>query len=144
MKKAKIILIIAGFMLFGFGISIPNVYAADKTINVKVVVNPDFWNSKITFPNGNKAEISGIGVVILDKGLPQVFKTLTPGQNELSFTYTGPEGSDYQIKLPFLAGPGASVYQTIDKVNNNGQTLTYTIGVDTSIRPLTIELVQQQ
>lgn len=142
MKKIKMALVLAGLMLFFGGICLPNAYAADKTLTVKITVEQDFWNNRITFPNGNKAEINGIGVVVLDKGLPQVFKTLTPGQNELSFAYTGPEGSDYQIKIPFLAGPGASVYQTIEKITNNGQTLSYTIGADT-IRPLKIEFVQQ-
>lgn len=143
MKRFKILFILTGLMLFVFAISVPNVHAADKTISVKIAINPDFWNSKITFPNGNKTEISGIGIIVLDKGIPQVFKTLTTGQNDLSFTYTGEEGADYQIKIPFWAGPGNPVYQTIEKVKNNGQTLTYTIGVDTSIRPLTIELMQQ-
>lgn len=143
MKKAKIILILAGLMLFSLGVCAPNAYAADKTLSVKVIVNQDFWNSKITFPNGNKAEINGIGIVILDKGLPQIFKTLTPGQTALDLSYTGVEDSDYQIKIPFWAGPGALVYQTVEKVKNNGQTLTYTIGADTSIRPLTIERTQQ-
>lgn len=143
MRKPKIIFIVAGFMLLGLGMYAPNVYAADKTLSVKIIVNPDFWNSKITFPNGNKAEINGIGVVVLDKGLPQIFKTLTSGQNELTFNYTGVKGADYQIKIPFLAGPSALAYQTVEKVQNNGQTLTYTIGVDTSIRPLTIERVEQ-
>lgn len=143
MRKTKTILILAALMMFVLGISAPNAYAADKTISVKIAVNPDFWNSKITFPNGNKAEISGIGIVLLDKGVPQVFKTLTPGQNELSFTYTGAEDSDYQVKIPFWAGPGTPVYQTIEKFKNSGQALTYTIGVDTSIRPLKIELAQQ-
>ncbi|MEN6411767.1 MAG: hypothetical protein ABFC84_03250 [Veillonellales bacterium] len=142
MKKTKLVLLLAGFMLLVLGIYTPNAYAADKTVTVKVSVNPDFWNSRITFPNGNKAEISGIGVALLDKGLPQVFKTLTTGQNELSFTYTGPEDSDYQIKIPFLAGPGASVYQQIEKITNNGQTLVYTIGLET-IRPLKLECTQQ-
>lgn len=143
MRKTKMALILAGLMLFVFGIYAPNVYAADKTLTVRIVVDSDFWHSKITFPNGNKAEVSGIGVALLDKGLPQIFKTITPGQNELTFTYTGAEGSDYQLKMPFLAGPGASVYQTVVKLKNSGQTLTYTIGVDTSIRPLTIGVVQQ-
>lgn len=125
-----------------FGITAPHTYAADKTLTVKVLIHSEFWNNKITFPNGNKATISGIGVALLDKNLPQVFKTLTPGQNELTFTYTGAEASDYQIKIPFLAGPGPAVYQTIEKVTNDGQTLTYTIGVDT-IRPLTLERAQQ-
>lgn len=143
MKTAKIALILAGVMFFVLGVFAPNVYAADKTVTVKVIVNQGFWDSKVTFPNGNKAEINGIGVVVLDKGLPQIFKTLTPGQNELTFEYTGLEGSDYQIKIPFLAGPGASVFQIMEKFRNDGQTLTYKIGVDTSIRPLTIELTQQ-
>lgn len=143
MKKLKMIFILAGLLLFVLVMDAPNVYAADKTLSVKIIVNPDFWNGKITFPNGNKAEINGIGVVVLDKGLPQIFKTLTPGQNELTFNYTGVEGAEYQIKIPFLGGPSALVYQTVEKVINNGQTLTYTIGVDTSIRPLTIDLVQQ-
>lgn len=143
MRKTKMTLVLAGLMLFVLGMYAPNAYAADKTPTVKIIVNPDFWNSKITFPNGNKAAINGIGVVLIDKGLPQIFKTLTSGQNELAFTYTGAESSDYQIKILFLADPNTSVYQTIEKLKNNGQTLTYTIGVDTSIRPLTIELVQQ-
>ncbi|MPM27520.1 hypothetical protein SDC9_74032 [bioreactor metagenome] len=143
MRFFRMTLLLAGLMLAGLGVSAPNAYAADKTVTVKVIVNQDFWNSKVTFPNGNKAEINGIGVVVLDKGLPQVFKTLTPGQNELTFDYTGAEGSDYQIKIPFLAGPGASVYQIIEKFTNNGQTLMYTLGVDTSIRPLTIERAQK-
>lgn len=142
MKTAKIALILAGVMFLVLGVFAPNAYAADKTFTVKVIVNQDFWDSKVTFPNGNKAEINGIGVVVLDKGLPQVFKTLTPGQNELTFDYTGIEGSDYQIKIPFLAGPGASVFQIMEKFKNTGQTLIYTIGVDTTIRPLTIELTQ--
>lgn len=143
MRKIKMTFVLAGLMMFVLGIYGPNVYAADKTLSVKIIVNPDFWNSKVTFPNGNKAEINGIGVVVLDKGIPLIFKTLTPGQNELAFNCTGVEGADYQIKIPFLAGPSALVYQTVEKFKNNGQTLTYTIGVDTSIRPLTIELAQQ-
>lgn len=143
MRKIKMSIVLAGLMLFVLGICAPNAYAANKTLDVRIIVNPDFWDSKVTFPNGNKAVINGIGIVLLDKGIPQIFKTLAPGQNELSFTYTGAEGADYQIKVPFLAGPGAAVYQTIEKIENNGQTLTYTIGVDTSIRPLTTELVQQ-
>jgi len=143
MRNSKMVLVLVGLMLFVLGIYTPNVYAADKTLTVKIIINSDFWNSKITFPNGNKAEVSGIGVVLLDKGIPQIFKTLTPGQNELAFTYTGAEGSDYQLKIPFLAGSGACIYQTIEKTKNNGQNLTYTLGVDTSVRPLTIELVQQ-
>ncbi len=143
MRNHKMIFILAGLMVFVLGIYTPNAYAADKTLSVKVIVNPDFWNSKITFPNGNKAEVNGIGVVIFAKGLPQIFKNITPGQNELAFNYTGVEDEDYQIKVPFLAGSGAVVYQTVEKIKNNGQTLTYTIGVDTSLRPLTIDLTQQ-
>jgi hypothetical protein len=137
------IFILAGLMLFVSGTYTPNAYAADKTLSVKVIVNPDFWNSKITFPNGNKAEINGIGLVVFDKGLPQIFEKLTPGQNELTFNCTGVEDADYQIKIPFWAGSGALVYQSVEKVKNNGQTLTYTIGVDTSIRPLTIDRTEQ-
>jgi len=142
MRKITMALVLAGFMLLVLAIYTPNAYAADKTLTVKIIIDSDFWNSKVAFPNGNKASISGIGIVLLDKGLPQVFKTLTTGQNELTFTYTGSEGTDYQIKIPFLAGPGTSVYQNIEKITNNGQTLIYTIGVDT-IRPLNIGLVQQ-
>ncbi|WP_371363842.1 hypothetical protein SRRS_47310 [Sporomusa rhizae] len=143
MSRTKIALVLAGLMLFVFGIFSPNAYAADKTLTVKIIVAEDFWNSKITFPNGNKAQVSGIGVVLLDKGLPQVFKTLTPGQNELTFTHTGAEGATYQIKIPFLAGPNASVYQNVEKVENNGQTLTYKFGVDIPTRPLIIERVEK-
>lgn len=143
MKKINLAFLLAGLMLCALGIFAPQqTYAADKTLTVKVIVNQDFWNSKIVFPNGNKAEIGGIGVSLLDKGTLQVFKTLVPGQNEMTFTYTGPEGSDYQIKIPYLAGPGTYVYQQIEKISNNGQTLTFTIGVET-YRPLTVKLSQE-
>ncbi|SDE21637.1 hypothetical protein [Sporomusa acidovorans] len=142
MPKKKVLLVLAGLLLFVCGIAVPNVYAADKTLHVNVMINSDFWNSKITFPNGNKAEINGIAVVLVDKGVPQIFKTLTAGQNQVTFDYTSAEGSDCQLKIPFLAGPGASVYQIVEKIRNDGQSLTYTIGVDT-IHPLTIERTQQ-
>ncbi len=142
MRKITMALVFAGLLLLITGIYTLPAYAADKTLTVKVSLSADFWNSKISFPNGNKAIISGIGISLLDKGLPQVFKTLTPGQNELTFTYTGAEGADCQIKIPFLAGPGPAVYQNVEKLTNNGQTLTYTIGFET-IRPLTLGLVQQ-
>lgn len=143
MNKTKIAIFLTVLVLFVVGTSTSNVYAAEKTLTVKVAVTPDFWNSKVTFPNGNKAEINGIGIVLLDKGIPQVFKTLTPGHNDLTFTYTGQAEADYQLKIPFLAGPGASVYQILEKVTNNGQTITYTLGVDTSIRPLMVDRIQQ-
>lgn len=142
MKKAKLIFLLAGLLFFVLVMNSPSVYAADQTVTVKISVKPDFWTSKVTFPNGNKAVISGIGVVLLDKGVPQIFKTLTPEQNEVTLTYTGAEDAAYQINMPFLAGPSYSVYQATEKIKNSGQTLTYTIGMDT-IRPLTIEHTNQ-
>lgn len=143
MKKAKLMLLLAGLMFFVLALNTPNVFAAEKTLTVKISVKPDFWTSKVSFPNGNKAVISGIGVVLLDnKGVPQIFKTLTPEKSEATFTYTGAEDVGCQINMPFLAGPGVSVYQASEKVKNNGQTVTYTIGMDT-IRPLTIEAANQ-
>lgn len=142
MKKVTLVLLVTGLMLFLFGMHTSSVYASDQTMTVKVNVKADFWTSKVTFPNGNKATITGIGVVLLDKGLPKIFKTLTSEQSEVTLTVTGAEGTEYQMNMPFLVGQGASVYQVAEKIKNSGQTLTYNIGFDT-IYPLAIETAKQ-
>lgn len=143
MKKGTLVLVVTGLMLFLFGLHTPSVvYAADQTMTVKVNVKAGFWTSRITFANGNKAIIDGIGVVLLDKGLPKIFKTLTSEQNEVTLTVTSAEGTEYQLNMPFLVGQGASVYQIAEKIKNKGQTLTYNIGFDT-IYPLAIETAKQ-
>lgn len=138
----KLVLLISGVMLFLFAVHTPVVYATDYTMIIKVNVKPDFWTSKVTFPNGNKAMVTGIGVVLLDKGMPKIFKTLTSDQNEVTLSVTGAEDTEYQLNMPFLVGPGASVYQVAEKVKNSGQTLTYNIGFDT-IHPLAVETAKR-
>ena len=143
MKKVSFMFLLAGLMIVFLGVQAPgSVYAAEQTVTVKVNVKADFWTTKVAFPNGNKATITGIGVVLLDKGLPKIFKTLTQEQSEVTLTVSGPEGTEYQMNMPFLIGQGASVYQVSEKIKNDGQTLIYTIGFDT-VYPLSIQTAKQ-
>ena len=146
MRRAKLLLLVAGFTLLLFGLAVTSGYAADKvdkTVTVKVTVHPDFWSNTVTFPNGNKAMVNGVAVILMDKGVPQVFKTISQGQTGVTFTYTGEQEAAYQVKLQFFAGPGAAVSQTEEKIKNYGQTLTYDIGVDKAVYPLKLDRDQR-
>lgn len=138
MKKLKMMAFLAGLLAIVFGVYAPQpVNAAAKTLTLHVNVSPDFWNSQIQFPNGNKGQVNGICVVFLADGVPQIMKTIAPGQTDLTCTFTGEEGAHYTLNMPFLSGNGLAIYQESDKLENLGQTLNYHIGME-DLRPLKI------